>query len=446
MLETLPDCQVAEKTAGASGEGLMRRREQRTRLSVVALTIFLDLLGFGIIIPLMPQYAESYGAQPFTYGLLAASYSLMQFLFVPVWGRLSDRIGRRPVLLISIAGSCVSFALLGLAHSLTALFVARILSGFSAANLSVAQAYVADVTTPEERAKGMGMVGAAFGLGFVVGPFVGGELSPIAVHLPLGLSIRQGTAPFFLASLLSLLNWIFAWFRLPESFRPSGDTAASRVRPARTFRGLTRGFLRLDRLWEAVHRPQTGPLFVISFLVTLAFSMMEQTLILFGERRLDMTPVEAGRFMGYIGVLMVLVQGVLVGRLARRFGEERLLLWGTLLMVPGLILIAPVRNYAQLTVVMIPLALGSGLGHPSLNSLLSRRTRADEQGGVLGINQSLSSLARVIGPPLGGFVFQSLGIGSPYLVGGGIMLLAVLLAAQAARPGGILQANGGKPD
>ncbi len=394
----------------------MATRMKPSRLGIVALTVFLDLLGFGLIIPLMPHYAESFGASPFIYGLLAASYSLMQFFFVPIWGRLSDRVGRRPILLLSIAGSVIAFTLFGLARSLFWLFAARALSGIFAANLSVAQAYVADVTTPEQRARGMGLIGAAFGLGFVIGPFLGGEMSALAVQLPGGLTIRAGTAPFFFAALLSAGNWLLAYRWLPESLGPGI--------PAETG---TRRTLSLARLRQAIDRPDAASLFLVSFLVTFAFSMMEQTLILFGERRLSMTPLQAGRLLGFVGVLMVIVQGGLVGRLARRFGEWRLLVAGSLITAVGLFLIPPAHGFLALGTAMIPLAVGSGIGNPSLNSLLSRRSRSDEQGGVLGLNQSVSSLARVAGPSLGGFVFGTVGIGVPYWLGGTVMAIAALI-------------------
>jgi MFS transporter, DHA1 family, tetracycline resistance protein len=399
----------------------------RTSLGIVALTMFLDLLGFGIIIPLMPHFARSFGATPLAYGLLGASYSLMQFLFVPVWGRLSDRVGRRPVLLISIAGSVLSFLLLGTARSLGTLFVARILSGISASNLSVAQAYVADVTAPEERARGMGLIGAAFGLGFVVGPFVGGELSRFDLALPLGLHLHAGAVPFFFSATLSAINWGLAYALLPESLPLAGRTATE-IR-----------FFDLKRLEGVFAHREISGLFAVSFLFTTAFSMMEQTLVLFGEDRLGMRGPDAGRLLGFVGVLIVVVQGGLIGRLARRFGEGRLTVVGAACMVPGLLLIplAPashVAGYALLYAAMVPLAVGNGLLHPSLHALLSRRGKGDEQGGILGLNQSLSSLARVVGPTAGGLCFQALGIGAPFLAAGAVMVAAAGVAAIAVRP------------
>jgi len=236
--------------------------------------------------------------------------------------------------------------------------------------------------------------------------------------------MHPGTLPYFFAALLSLANWVLAVRFLPESLAPE----------RRRRREVRSGFFTARRFREAVRRPQVGLLFLLFFTSTAAVSMMEATLILFGEQRMDMTPVQAGRFLGYVGLLMVIVQGGLVGRLARRFGERALLVTGAFLMVPGLLLIAPAYNYPFLAVAMIPLAVGSGISHPSLGALLSRRSRGDEQGGVLGTNQSLGSLARVIGPAVGTGLFQSLGIGSPYLAGGALMLLTAFLSLLVVQP------------
>ena len=281
---------------------------------------------------------------------------------------------------------------------------------------------MADITRPEDRARGMGLVGAAFGLGFVVGPFVGGELSPVTLSLPLGLAVRAGTAPFFLAALLSAANWILAFRLLPESLPRDGTGT---VRAIRVF-----DWTRLSGNCAA---PRSPACWASPSSSTVAFSMMEQTLILFGERRVSMDAVGAGRLLGFVGVLMVVVQGGLVGRMARRFGEERLLVAGTVILVPGLLLLALSHGWGLLLAAMVPLALGSGLLHPSLHALLSRRAPRDEQGGMLGLNQSLSSLARVLGPSAGGWLFQSRGVASPYWVGAGLLVVAAVWATRAVR-------------
>lgn len=388
-------------------------------LIVIFQTIFLDLLGFGLVLPLLPLYAERFGATPFKVTAISASYSLMQFLFVPLWGRLSDRIGRRPILLISIAGGFVSYLMMGFTRSLTGLLIARILSGIAGANLSAAQAVIADVTKPEERAKGMGLVGAAFGLGFIFGPFIGGTLSSFPPSwLPASLRPWQMSLPFFAAAILSLVNWVLAYRWLPET-RIIGSVSTGRVRPG----------ISLESLRRALSHPRLGWLIGLSALTTLAFANMEATFVLWGERTLGMTGRQAGWIFAYIGVLMVAMQGGLIGWFTRRLGEPRLVVLGTMSMSWGLLLAPLCHAYAPLLVVMGVLALGSGLAGPSFQSLISRRTSVEDQGGILGLAQSLSSLARVLGPLGAGFFFGRLGVAAPWLIGGSLMALACGIAA-----------------
>ncbi len=392
---------------------------KRKPLVVVFQTIFLDLLGFGLVLPLLPLYAERFGATPLQVTSISASYSLMQFLFVPLWGRLSDRVGRRPILLLSIAGGFLSYLLMGLTRSLAGLLVARILSGISGANLSVAQATIADSTAPEDRAKGMGLVGAAFGLGFIFGPFIGGTLSSVpSSWLPDSLVAWKSSLPFFAAALLSLTNLILAYAWLPET-RPRGAGASGAVRPG----------LSLPALRRALAHPRLGWLIVIVFLSTFAFANMESTFVLWGERTLGMTGRQAGWVFAYIGILMVAMQGGLVGIFARRFGERALIITGTFSMAVGLLLAPLCRGYSPLLVVMAILALGSGLAGPSVQSLISRGASAEDQGGVLGLNQSLSSLARVVGPVSAGYLFGEIGASAPWLSGGILMALTGAIAA-----------------
>lgn len=388
----------------------------RKPLTVIFITVFIDLLGFGLVLPLLPLYAERFGATPFIVTSLSASYSFMQFLFVPLWGRLSDRIGRRPVLLVSIAGTSAAYLCMGLAGSLAALFAARILSGIAGANLSAAQAYIADVTRPEDRAKGMGLVGAAFGLGFIFGPFLGGILAEIPVDaLPGPLRPEPGGVPFIASSCLALMNLIMAYRWLPESRTVESGTA----RPGLSWNSLV----------KALSHPRLGWLIAIVFISTLAFANMESIFVLWGDRILGMHARQAGMLFAYIGVLMVVVQGGLIGPLSRRFGEPRLVLAGSLLTAAGLLGAPLCRSYSALLLVLPALAIGGGLAGPSIQSMISRRTDAADQGGILGLNQSLSSLGRVLGPLWAGFIFSRAGPGAPWVTGGALMLASAALFA-----------------
>jgi len=375
-------------------------------LIVVFVTVFIDLLGFGIIIPLLPFYAETFGATGFTIGLLATSFSLMQFIFAPIWGRVSDRIGRRPIILLGLLGSCLSYLGFGLASTLTTLFLARIFAGIAGANIPTAQAVVADLTTPENRAKGMGLVGAAFGLGFIFGPAIGGFLS------------RYGySVPAFFASGLSLANFLAAWFLLPESLRPE-HRAMERVG-------------RIDALRAALARPHLPLLLVIGFLVVAAFSGYESTFALFAERTYGFTASSIGYIFAFVGVILVIVQGALVGRVVKWIGEHHIVPASLALVAAGLLMIPATTSVAALLVASGVMAVGMGFNNPSLMSLISRYSAAEDQGGVLGLTQSLNSLARIVGPMWGGFAFDRLGIGMPYITSAAVMGLAALLAVHA---------------
>jgi len=388
-------------------------------LLVVFLTVFLDLLGFGLLIPISAFYAESFGARPALITVLGACYSLMQFLFMPFWGRVSDRIGRRPVILLSVAVSCIGFLGFGLASSLWMLFAARLLSGFGNANIAAAQAVIADTTTPENRAKGMGVIGAAFGLGFIIGPAIGGTLGQISLN-----------TPAFVSAGLAAINWVLAYFLLPETRKIGGAQHRSHL----SFAGLR----------EVRGQSNVGRLLTLSLLITAAFALMEQVLGLYFERiwvPTATTPMlalaghkHAAMLTTYamvvVGVTMTIVQGGLIGPMARRFGEDRLVRAGTLLMVAGLLGVPAAGasgSFGFELPVMVLLALGSGLTTPSITSLLSRSSGADTQGSVLGMGQSLSSLGRVLGPLTAGTLFE-LGIKLPFLIGAALMAVAVWLA------------------
>jgi multidrug resistance protein len=375
-------------------------------LIIVFVTVFIDLLGFGIIIPLLPFYAETFGATAFTVGLLATSFSLMQFIFAPIWGRLSDRVGRRPIILLGLFGSCLSYLGFGLASTLTALFAARIFAGIAGANIPTAQAVVADLTTPENRAKGMGIIGAAFGLGFIFGPAIGGFLS------------RYGySVPAFFASALSLANFAAAWFLLPETLKPE-HRAVERVG-------------RIDALRAALARPHLPLLLAVGFLVVAAFSAFESTFALFAEHAFGFGASTIGYVFAFVGVILVIVQGALVGRVVKRLGEHHVVPASLAIVAVGLLMIPATQSVAALLVANGVMAVGMGFNNPSLMSLISRYSAAEDQGGVLGLTQSLNSLARIIGPMWGGFAYDRLGIGMPYISGAVVMAVAAALSIHA---------------
>jgi MFS transporter, DHA1 family, tetracycline resistance protein len=378
-----------------------------TPLVVIFVTVFIDLLGFGIIIPLLPFYAESFGASAFKIGLLGTSFSLMQFLFSPVWGRWSDRVGRKPIILVGLLGSCLSYLGLALAPSLTFLFIARIVGGIAGANIPTAQAYVADVTTPENRAKGMGMVGAAFGLGFIFGPAIGGVLSRISPQTPM-----------WFASALCLANFVAAWFLLPES---------------RSVSALTKTLGRMEAFRHAAKQPTLLLLLSLFFLVTLAFSGFEATFAIFSEAKFGFTASTIGFVFAFIGVVLALVQGVLVGRVVKIIGERRLIPLAIFAIALGIGLIPFVWNVPTLLGALGVLALGMGFNNPSLTSMVSRLADPDDQGGVLGLASSLSSLGRVVGPAWGGYLYDAYGMTTPYVSAATLMLIAFAVSFAGMR-------------
>lgn len=395
-------------------------RKPRSPLLFVFLTVFIDLLGFGIVIPLLPVYSEMYRAGPETIGLLMASFSGAQFVFAPFWGRLSDRIGRKPVLVGGLVGTACSYALFALSDSLPLLFAARLLAGFFGANVSTAQAYIADVTTPENRAKGMGLIGAAFGLGFCIGPLLGGELTHISA-----------SAPGWFAAGLSLAAATFGWITLRE--------------PERAHGAVTRVF-GFEQVRRAASEPRLGILFVLGFAFIAAFSSFESMFTVFGLARFPSVfglsqPVESasveeilraapvtGRYLAGIGIVSAIIQGGLIRRLVPRFGETKLAIAGPAILGLGLVGLALAPSWGFVVVACLVLPIGFGLNNPSLSSLLSRAAPAAEQGSYLGLNQSVSSLARMAGPLTAGFVFARFGPTSPFVMGAILLLLSTFLA------------------
>ena len=391
---------------------------RRASLGTIFLTVFLDLLGFGLVIPFLPGFARQLGASDLVAAMTGAVYSLMQFLLVPLWGRLSDRIGRRPVLLVSIGATAAGMLFLGFANTLALVFAARLWTGAATANIAVAQAYIADVTPPEERARGMGLIGMAFGMGFIFGPFVGGMLARVPV---MG---RPGALPALVAAGLSSINLIFAAVALPESL-------------PRERRGIVTGHRRLPLdlagTRQALAHPDIGRALGINFLLVFWFAGMEQTFRLFTEDAFSLSVAQTGEFLGLVGVVAAVVQGGLIGRLSRRFGEVHLLVAGLVIQTVGFAMlgIAPRVSWAPrgaLAGACVLIAAGSGLVSPSVSSYVSRRSRADTQGVMLGTLQSFSALARALGPAAGGLLYQAISPSAPYFAGAIGMLVAAGLA------------------
>ena len=379
-------------------------------LATVWFTLFLDLVSFGIVIPVLPFYATHFGAPAWVVTLLATGYSAAQFVMAPVLGRLSDRHGRRPVMLISIAGSVAAMLTLGLATALWMVFLARIISGMCNANVSTAHAYVADRVPPHQRARYMGMMGTAVGLGFIFGPSIGGLLSrPDHPELP-----------FLVGAGLSALNWTMAFFWLPESHRP-GRSLGPPPRRVPLIRVVG------DReFW----RSQLGVLVLVSFGFFFAFAAMESTFALYTEAAFAWTARETGQFFSLIGAVIVIVQGAVVGRAVASFGERRTLIFGLCSLSFGFAATSLAPAGWVLPFVAVFIAGGNGLIMPSLNALISRNSTADSQGVNMGLTQSGGALGRIFGPMLAGAMFELVAPGAP-LATAAVMGVAVAFVAFA---------------
>lgn len=387
--------------------------KQNRRLLTVFLIVFIDLLGFGLILPILPFYAAAFGAGAFTTGLLVASYAAAQLVGAPLLGRLSDRYGRRPLLLVSLFGTFVGFILLGVANTLWLLFAARLLDGLTGGNISVAQAYITDVTDEKNRARGLGLIGAAFGLGFIIGPAAGAFLSRIGSGLafaegPLAGLTWRFALPALAAAALALFNLVAVYRWLPESL----DVAR---RAALTRNG--RPEISLQALRAAFARPAVGPLLHTRFWFALAFSTFQTIFPLYAAYRFGLNEVSTGYILTYVGLLVVLVQGVGIRYLTARIPERRLIVAAILLMAPSLLAWAFAPNVPFLLVALIPIALAGGTLNTVINSVLSKAVLPHETGGILGLAAALESSTRVVGPTLGGALLQGLGTWAPGVFG-----------------------------
>jgi len=387
-------------------------------LPALLLSVFIDTVGFGIVLPLLPFFAERFGAAPLTVALLASVYSLAQFVFAPIWGRLSDRWGRRPVLLLTIGGTAAGYLWLALGDSLLVLFLARAATGAAASNMAVIQAYISDVTGPGERARGMGRIGAAHGLGFVLGPAIGGLFAgadPAAPNLAL---------PFLIAAGLSAAAFVIAVFGVAETVSAEQKRAA-----------LAGGRGRIAMFADAARRPGLGILLVLLTMTPFVFSGVESIFVLWSEHELGWGARQNGWIYAFMGGVAVAVQWLLVGTLARRFGEARMIRVGAALIGAGVLVLPFMTGPAGLCLAFGLIVGGVCINNPCLSSLISQHAAADERGALLGVSQTCSTLARIVGPAWSGFAFGAIGHAWPFFSGAAVMAAMLLLALRVASPG-----------
>lgn len=365
---------------------------------VIWSTVALDMVGFGIVAPILGRYADRFGANGFQVGLLFASFSLAQMVFSPVLGRWSDRVGRKPVIVISLIGTALGSFITGAAGALWVLYVGRLIDGASGASVSVAQSAISDLGAPKQRAKMLGMLGMAFGVGFVVGPALGGLAALGGPHVP-----------FYVAGVLASINAIAAIIRLPETRTPVVVTPIEQPQP------------RQRKITSYV---------VIGFFSTLPFAGFEATFSLFGGSRFNLTEASTAAVFLAVGVLMSAVQGGLIGPLTHRFGSLPLLRVGQVSVAVGMLFLGAAVIWPVLIVALAFMVIGAGISSPSLTTLVANSAPESRRGEVLGIQQSANALARVVGPPLAGLAFDHIGIGAPFTLGAGVYLIAIVVASR----------------
>lgn len=370
---------------------------------LILMTIFIDITGFGIVLPLLPFFVNTFQAGSTALGVLVASFALMQFIFSPILGRLSDSFGRRPVLLLSILTSVVSFFLFALANSYFVLLLSRIIAGL-ATEIGVAQAYITDVTSEKERTKWMGRMGAAQGAGFIIGPALGGFLS-----------VYGFSAAGFAAAALALLNLIFAFFFLPESKTPQKDVE-SKASISR-FRGIISIF----------SKPMMSSLLAILFIMGLAFAAFPVIMPLLAISVFGLSSSTMSFFFIYIGLVQIVFQGFIVGKLASRIGDEKLIPLGAILMTVGVFFMAVFPIYHIFIVLTTIMMIGIGILGTAIPSVISKRTSQSERGSTFGVTQSISSIARIPGPLIGGFLFEYVGFGAPFFLSAFMLAIAAIL-------------------
>lgn len=399
--------------ADPSGSTARGSQASRGSLTTLFILVVVDLIGFGVVIPILPFYAESYGASATVLGFLVASFAGMQFLFAPIWGRLSDRFGRRPILLSTVAGTALALLGLGLSPSLFWVFVARIAGGMFGANISVASAYITDATDETERTRYMGLLGASFAVGFILGPGIGGALAPYGYHVPL-----------LLAAGLAAVNWVVAWFHLEEPVKEPADAedgeAAGSGRPAR------RGF-------ALPSSPRARRICVAYFVFIYAVSQLETVFAFLMMDQFGYDALHVAFILVLMGVIMAGIQGGAIRPLARRFGERKLWIAGTAILAPCLAVVPFLHDVWYLLLPLAIASVGRGLIHPSILSLVSRSATREERGLVMGTFQSSASLARVVGPFAAGALYDWRMV-SPFVVAGALMLVVLAFGVALDEP------------
>lgn len=377
----------------------------KRKLVVIFIIVFVDVLGFGLILPLLPYYATELGATPTLIGILVASYAAAQFVGVPFLGRLSGIYGRRPILILSILGTTAGFLILGFASTLWMLFLGRIVDGLTGANFVVSQSYISDVTDSRNRARGLGLTGAAFGLGFIIGPALGGALSTISY-----------ATPAFVAAGVALSNIVLVLLFLPETLTPERKAELA----ARPKRGFT-----LERLMVALRKPLFGQLLTVRFVFWFAFALFQGTFTQWGLLALDLTPQVNGYVLGFVGLVSVTVQATLIGPLTRRFREVRLVGWALMGAAVCLPLWGMAPNLTILLLVLAPLGLAIAVENTVVSSLLSKSVSKDEIGGAFGLSAGLQSLGSIGAPMLGGLLLEQVGTWAPGAAAG-LLVVALL--------------------
>ncbi len=379
--------------------------KNKKALTIIFLTVFIDLLGFGILIPILPTFASGeLGISDFGIGVIIAVYSLTQFLFNPIIGRISDRVGRRPIILVTLLITSFSYILFSFSTTFLILFASRFLAGVGGSNIGAAQAYIADITDKSNRAKGMGMIGAAFGLGFVFGPIMGGILSEYGYQY-----VGFASAGF------SVLAFLFAFIFLPESLKEKKPMANFSI-----------SLFKISDFKSIMKIPNVGVFIFLFFIIIFSVANIYGTFALLGQKYYGFTNRENGYLFGIIGIISTIIQGGLIKRLSTMWSEKTIIIVGLIALMFGLGLLPYGSDFTGVALISVILAVGTGILQPTLISLVSKYSPEDRQGAILGFNQSIASLARVLGPLWGGFAFQALGYEAPFVTGGIFAFITIL--------------------